>query len=749
MNLRGFLQRGSGGGAPDPPPGEALSSPVSTDTTASERRLVWIRRGLILVLVAVFVAGPVVSAFQALRLRYIAVSVQELSIPFVRVLDHAMRERTLSTMQAVRPNEQQREELSDVRARTDSAWLAMVDKTPPMWMLPTAIQQRVGDLSFAMEQMRSTRARVEHGGISSQEIYTSYNRPLEAGIALFGAQADHAEDPEAGAGGRRATDLYAAANRLSRATAVGAQGIAADELPAGQYAELVGQLAGFHLGFADLVPRSTPEVQRRYDKLTSSPGWNELLRLEEQVRAHGIGDSGPLPEQQNWLRITDSITYSATAIAVTESNWASELGLDRGNAAVRDAVVQALVLSLVLAWCIWAVNVSVRTALAEARRAQTAAAHTEEVRSGFTRLVGTFSEDVERLLAMANRKITKLLKERGQERELVDTLFPIQHLTTQARTRASDALILSGGKPSRQHRDPVAVETIAHAARANLEHGDRVDIKALPDVALQPRVVDDVIRAVTELLDNATRYGYTQDNRSVVRGRQVARGFVIEIEDSGEGMTDEQLASFNHILAEPPEYDLHAGHDTVRRGLFLVARSTAHHHIHVALNHGSDGGVRAVLRLGTEHIARSATGERPSSTPSAPAATPETAPRSPRRRHPVPAEDPHSNLTPTPNWERQRTDQWCPPASPVAPTQWTGQLQPDEAAADTRPPLQRRVRNANLDPHLLRSGEASKSSSSPGPSAPRRSPEATGASLAAGFRGSRHSRNTNNPYRGA
>jgi hypothetical protein len=79
-----------------------------------------------------------------------------------------------------------------------------------------------------------------------------------------------------------------------------------------------------------------------------------------------------------------------------------------------------------------------------------------------------------------------------------------------------------------------------------------------------------------------------------VAGEPTAHSYVLEIEDRGIGMTDEELLAANERLERPPAIDLGLSR---RLGLYVVAKLASRHGIKVQLRHSWYGGITALVRL--------------------------------------------------------------------------------------------------------------------------------------------------------
>ena len=115
----------------------------------------------------------------------------------------------------------------------------------------------------------------------------------------------------------------------------------------------------------------------------------------------------------------------------------------------------------------------------------------------------------------------------------------------------------------------------------------------MSDASLLGTAVADVIHMLAELVENATVFS-PPSTRVNVRGELVGRGFVVEVEDRGLGMNEEERSEINRRLGNPPEFNLA---DSDRLGLFVVSQLADRHDIQVTLRRSPYGGTTAVVLL--------------------------------------------------------------------------------------------------------------------------------------------------------
>jgi signal transduction histidine kinase len=183
------------------------------------------------------------------------------------------------------------------------------------------------------------------------------------------------------------------------------------------------------------------------------------------------------------------------------------------------------------------------------------------------------------------------MERRANEPEELEDLFRIDHLTTRMRRHAEGLIILSGESPGRSWRHPVPLMDVLRAAVAEVEDYTRIRVDTRSRAALAGSAVADVIHLIAELAENATVF--SPPNTAVrIHGDIVGRGFAVEVEDRGLGITEERLAEINKNLESPPAFDL-SGSD--RLGLFIAGQLARRHNIKITLRPSPYGGTTAIV----------------------------------------------------------------------------------------------------------------------------------------------------------
>lgn len=185
--------------------------------------------------------------------------------------------------------------------------------------------------------------------------------------------------------------------------------------------------------------------------------------------------------------------------------------------------------------------------------------------------------------------------ERGEEDpKRLAQLFELDHLATRMRRNDENLLVLAGADSSAPRREDALVVDALRAAQSEVELYNRIEFGTVDtDVSIAAVAVNDVVRLVAELLDNATRF--SPPNTVVVAdGRRIRDYVVIQVEDRGLGMSEEQMDSLNRRLAETPDVDVAAFR---LMGLAVVSRLAARYGIRVELRPNIEGGTVAQVIL--------------------------------------------------------------------------------------------------------------------------------------------------------
>jgi signal transduction histidine kinase len=284
-------------------------------------------------------------------------------------------------------------------------------------------------------------------------------------------------------------------------------------------------------------------------------------------------------------------------------------------------------------------------------------------------------------------------------------LFELDHLATRMRRNDENLLVLAGADSSPPRREDALLVDALRAAQSEVELYNRIEFGTVDmDIEVAALAVNDVVRLAAELLDNATRFS-PPNTVVVAEARRIRDYVVIQVEDRGLGMSEEQMDQLNRRLAEPPGVDVAAFR---LMGLAVVGRLASRYGIRVELRANLEGGTIAQVTLpSTIVVLPSQRGEVPmygTSSPVPPSlssgswdATPSRAatatlpapahpqlPMFPSQRQPTTLPEP--DVTPTPNRPPLPSRAARPAVAAAAPAP-TGQTNGWGAALAAMPPV--------------------------------------------------------------
>ncbi len=196
---------------------------------------------------------------------------------------------------------------------------------------------------------------------------------------------------------------------------------------------------------------------------------------------------------------------------------------------------------------------------------------------------------IERLVRMIDS-----LEQNEEDPGRLSNLFAMDHLVTRMRRNSENLLLLAGHEGARKWSEPVPLTDVARAAISEIEQYNRVALKIQPGVMVSGQAVSDVVHLLAELIENATVFS-ASDTQVLVSIQELASGDVlIQVSDSGVGVSQARLAEMNRRLDDPPPID-----ESVSRhmGLFAVARLAERHGVRVRLRAGSPQGLTALVWL--------------------------------------------------------------------------------------------------------------------------------------------------------
>ncbi|HEX6361057.1 nitrate- and nitrite sensing domain-containing protein [Actinophytocola sp.] len=212
-------------------------------------------------------------------------------------------------------------------------------------------------------------------------------------------------------------------------------------------------------------------------------------------------------------------------------------------------------------------------------------------------------------------RLMEQLEQKTEDPEQLENLFKIDHLATRMRRNNENLMVLSGTGLLRRFTEPMPLPDVLRAAISEVEHYQRAVVRSVPEVRVAGYAAGDLIRSVSELIENATAFS-PPEAQVVVNSRMLEDGSaVIDILDEGVGMSDADLRDVNERIAGGGGVDVPISR---QMGLFVVGRLTARHGIGVRLMRRGEAGlcVSVTVPPGLVTVAPGQT-----VTPSAPAET--------------------------------------------------------------------------------------------------------------------------------
>ncbi|WP_409462886.1 nitrate- and nitrite sensing domain-containing protein [Amycolatopsis sp. GA6-003] len=607
-----------------------------------------------LLVVGIALAGYLI--FDAAQARGYAQKIRGSEGPGIPFLLAAEQERQLS-MSVLAGQDAARAALLATRPKTDASAAQITSVLQENFAtdsnVPASVKQNIATFAALEAKLPQLRQRVDAGQAPRLEVFSFYNQIIDqftqgvAGLAQAARGADNAYARLS------AIPIFNAAEEMQRSDALASAGLAAGGLSGDEQRAYLGQIGAYHAQLEQSVPQMVPEVRANYDKLVSSPAWTTVTQVENALLSGA--KQLPVPLEQ-WRADAKQVATTLMTMFAAQSAHATNAAIADADDTLRNSIIAgAAAVLFALAVVLVALRLSNRfiARLARLREDTLDAAEVRlpelldrlrdgepvdldagghlldhgtdeigEVAEAFnlaqqSAIAAAVEEAKTRqgtkavFLNIAHRsqvivhrqlKVLDAAERKQEDPDQLDTLFRLDHLSTRARRNAENLIILGGGQPGRQWRNPVSLVELVRGAAAETEHFARVKTAKLPDVAVRGPVVGDLVHLLAELIDNATSFS-PPESRVELRGNVVGKGVVIEVEDQGLGIEQDQADEFNAMLADPPDFGIMALSDEPRLGLFVVARLASRHGISVHLRDSAYGGTRAIVLVRKDLLA--------------------------------------------------------------------------------------------------------------------------------------------------
>ncbi|SEP40538.1 sensor histidine kinase [Amycolatopsis saalfeldensis] len=179
--------------------------------------------------------------------------------------------------------------------------------------------------------------------------------------------------------------------------------------------------------------------------------------------------------------------------------------------------------------------------------------------------------------------------------DLLGDVLNVDHSTAQAGRLADSIAVLTGARSGRRWAKPIRMESILRGAMGRIGAYQRVRVHSTSGAAIAGYAAEDVMHALAELMDNATKFSAPSEEVHVYV-EDLHNGAVITIEDGGLGMKPQALVRAEKAVALHEPLDLTSLSGT-RLGLAVVGQLGRKHQLHVFFRPSSRGGIGVVMRI--------------------------------------------------------------------------------------------------------------------------------------------------------
>src|SRR3984885_6271218 len=215
------------------------------------------------------------------------------------------------------------------------------------------------------------------------------------------------------------------------------------------------------------------------------------------------------------------------------------------------------------------------------------------LRTSFNAMFVNLSRRSQTLIERLARTIDSL-EQNEQDPDRLSYLFVMDHLVTRMRRNSENLLLLAGHDSARRWSEPVSLADVIRAATSEIEQYARVALSVQPGIWISGQAVSDIVRLLAEIIENATTFS-PKDTQVRVSAYGLTSGVaLIEVSDSGLGLSAARLTEINSRLTNPPVIDVSVSR---HMGLFAVARLAERHGVRVQIRAGSPQGLTALVWL--------------------------------------------------------------------------------------------------------------------------------------------------------
>jgi signal transduction histidine kinase len=600
-------------------------------------------------LVALWGFAAFVTLREGLNLLTVATLDETVGRPAESLVDAMQQERRLSVVYIANPTAERRQALVDQRSKTDAARqtfdrLARGEDAKDAGS--DTLDRRIGNVAGKLDRLGETRAQVDNSRADRAQATAFFSDIVSDTLLVFGALSS-LDDPGIINDGRTLVEASYAREILSQEDALLAGVLAAGRFTVAEHTQFVKLVGAQRVRYAE-VAAALPEADRvAYEEFIKGDVYGKLSAAEDLVVDKGRVNGPPPLDLATWQATVEPVFVQLRELVLRAADHLIERA---GSAAIGVIVRISLAGGLGLIAVIASIIISITTARSLIRQLERLrnAAFTlanerlpgvvNRIRLGETvdvaaegpplafgrdevgqlgtafnlvqeTAVRTAVEQAEmrrsvrdvylslarRTQGLVHRQLTLLddMERRENDPDNLDGLFRLDHLATRMRRNAENLIVLAGATAGRTWRRPVPVIDVIRAAVAEVEDYTRVTVPPPNPAGVAGIAAGDAAHLLAELIENATAFS-PPHTPVQVRGQLVTNGYVVEVEDRGLGMSDEDLAAANADLRSPSEFVLSS---TVRLGLFVVGRLAVRHGIRVELRSSPYGGTTAIVLI--------------------------------------------------------------------------------------------------------------------------------------------------------
>lgn len=196
---------------------------------------------------------------------------------------------------------------------------------------------------------------------------------------------------------------------------------------------------------------------------------------------------------------------------------------------------------------------------------------------------------------LLNRQLSSIDEmERTEDNpDTLTRLFALDHLATRMRRNSESLLVLAGIDTGRRLRRPMPLSDVIRTASSEIELYERVQLELDADPAMVGHSALTAAHLFAELLENATVFS-DPGSPVVVRTLERDGDFIVEVEDTGIGMTLDELREANNRVASTAASEILGAQ---RLGLFVVGRIARRVGARVSITSKEGAGTTATITM--------------------------------------------------------------------------------------------------------------------------------------------------------